>query len=44
MKQELLEQIKEWRRQQEIIEDMIEEAFKRIDQLESIEVASKIKY
>lgn len=37
IKQELLEQIKEWRRQQDILEDMIEEAYNRIDMIESQE-------
>jgi hypothetical protein len=39
MKQELLEQIKEWCRQQDILEEMIEEAYRRIDELTEEDVA-----
>jgi hypothetical protein len=33
--EELIAQIKEWRRQQEMLDDMIEEAYKRIDEIKS---------
>lgn len=38
MKEELLEQIKEWRRQQDMYEDMIEATYNRIDELEQVNV------
>jgi hypothetical protein len=35
VKEDLLRQIQEWRREQERIEDMIEDAYQQIDELEN---------
>jgi hypothetical protein len=35
VKEDLLRQIQEWRRAQERIEDMIEDAYQQIDELEN---------
>lgn len=39
MKEELLDQIREWQRQMNNLEDMIEEAYKRIDQIDQVDAA-----